>query len=397
MLICCGITFGCYFAAFMRLPVVPLHAHSLGVDTARIGMINAAFFLMAGLLSFPLGMLVDRWGPRRMAAAGLLLLAVTTGGLFLCRTFTHFTAAYLLLGVGMAAFGPTMMTLVAFIAPASHLGRSYGWYTTALFCGMSLGPAVGGYLARLSGAPQVFLAAAAVLLLDLALLLGFLPARLPAGAQSEDPEFQPQAPRGLLRNRPLLGCWLMTWSACFGLGMFTSFMPLHAQNRGLEVSQIGIVFFIQGLCNGASRIPFGRLSDAVARRSTLVGVGIGLYVLALLGCGLARVMGHFTLSAGLLGIGLGLAFTSVGALIAEVVPAVSRGSAMGGYNTCIYLGMMSSSLAMGAVSEIVGFALSFSLTAAFNLLFLGGFFYLMRDFNDQGGLLQNKKDIPPWQ
>jgi MFS family permease len=262
---------------------------------------------------------------------------------------------------------------------------------------MSLGPAVGGYLARLSGAPQVFLAAAAVLLLDLALLLGFLPARLPAGAQSEDPEFQPQAPRGLLRNRPLLGCWLMTWSACFGLGMFTSFMPLHAQNRGLEVSQIGIVFFIQGLCNGASRIPFGRLSDAVARRSTLVGVGIGLYVLALLGCGLARVMGHFTLSAGLLGIGLGLAFTSVGALIAEVVPAVSRGSAMGGYNTCIYLGMMSSSLAMGAVSEIVGFALSFSLTAAFNLLFLGGFFYLMRDFNDQGGLLQNKKDIPPWQ
>ena len=50
MLICCGITFGCYFAAFMRLPVVPLQAQALGVDTGRIGVINAAFFLMAGLL-----------------------------------------------------------------------------------------------------------------------------------------------------------------------------------------------------------------------------------------------------------------------------------------------------------------------------------------------------------
>ena len=80
MLVSCGVTFGCYFAAFMRLPVVPLHAHALGVDTARIGVINAAFFLMAGLLSFPLGMATDRWGSKRLAAIGLLVLAVTSGG-----------------------------------------------------------------------------------------------------------------------------------------------------------------------------------------------------------------------------------------------------------------------------------------------------------------------------
>lgn len=389
MLICCGITFGCYFAAFMRLPVVPLYAHSLGVDTARIGMINAAFFLMAGLLSFPLGMLTDRWGPRRMAAVGLLILSVTSGGLFVCRTFVHFTAAYLLLGVGMAAFGPTMMTMVSFIAPRSHLGRSYGWYTTALFCGMSLGPAVGGYLARFGDPPQVFLAAAALLMLDLGLLLGLLPARLPKGEDPGPRENKPEAIRGLLRNRPLLGCWLLTLGACFGLGMFTSFMPLHAQNKGLDVSQIGIVFFTQGLCNGISRIPFGRLSDTVARRSTLIVVGIVSYVLALFGCGAARLMGHFTLSAGLLGISMGLAFTSVGAMIAEVVPALSRGSAMGGYNTCIYLGMMLSSATMGAVSESIGFAMSFYLTAVVNLVFLWGFFYLMREFaNQQGGVTE---------
>ena len=149
MLICCGVTFGCYLGAFMRLPVVPLHAHSLGVDTGRIGVINAAFFLMAGLLSFPLGMASDRWGSKRMAAIGLLILAVTSGGLVACRTFVHFTLAYLMLGVGIAAFGPTMMTLVSVISPRSHLGRSYGWYTTALFCGMSLGP--GSFFGRRAG------------------------------------------------------------------------------------------------------------------------------------------------------------------------------------------------------------------------------------------------------
>lgn len=380
LLICCGITFGCYFAAFMRLPVVPLHARALGVDTARIGVINAGFFLMAGLLSFPLGMVADRWGRRRMASAGLLVLAVTSMGLFACRTFVDFTLAYLMLGVGIAAFGPTMMTLVSLLAPPTHLGRAYGWYTTAIFGGMSLGPALGGYLARTVGAPQVFLAAGALLFIDLGLLLRLLPANLqPQGAPAV-PGRPPPARASLFRNRPLWGCWLMTLGACFGLGMFMSFMPLHAEVQGLDVGRIGIVFSVQGLCNGASRIPFGRLSDRVGRRSTLVAVGIILFAVALLGCGVATSTAVFVISAAASGVGLGLAFTSIGALIAEVVPPRSRGSAMGGYNTCIYMGMMLSAAAMGAVCAVVGFAAGFYLTAAVNLVLLGLFYWLVKNF-----------------
>jgi MFS family permease len=380
LVVICGVTFGCYLAAFMRLPVVPLHARALGVDTTRIGFINGAFFLAAGLLSFPLGMLADRWGRKRLAAGGLFMLAAASAGLLFCDSFSHFTLAYLLLGVGIAAFGPTMMTLVSLVSPATHLGRAYGWYTTALFCGMSLGPAWGGYLARAAGAPPVFLAAALVLLVDLGLLMGLLPARI---KPAEILAAQDDVPRGigsLLKNRPLVGCWLMTLGACFGLGLFTSFMPLHAQGRGLNVSQIGMVFLSQGLCNGLSRIPFGRLSDRVPRRSVPVVGGIALYVLALGGCGAASSMGAFVLAAGLLGISMGLAFTSMGALIAEVVPAQARGSAMGGYNTCIYMGMMLSAAVMGAVCEALGFAAGFYLTAAVNLALVGVFYALVKDF-----------------
>ena len=114
-------------------------------------------------------------------------------------------------------------------------------------------------------------------------------------------------------------------------------------------------------------------------------MGIVLYAVALSGCGLSHTMGHFVLSAGLLGISMGLAFTSVGALIAEVVPAASRGSAMGGYNTCIYLGMMISAVIMGAVSETIGFTLGFFLTAGVNLFFLGLFCFFFKGFVPQQG------------
>jgi len=75
------------------------------------------------------------------------------------------------------------------------------------------------------------------------------------------------------------------------------------------------------------------------------------------------VLWHFVLAASALGLGLALAFTSVGALIAVVAPPGDRGLAMGGYNTCIYLGIMASSMAMGWVIEKTGYLTSFSLSA----------------------------------
>jgi MFS family permease len=87
---------------------------------------------------------------------------------------------------------------------------------------------------------------------------------------------------------------------------------------------------------------------------------------------------HFVLFATLLGVSMGLAFTSVGALIAEVVPLESRGLAMGGYNTCIYMGMMISSALMGGIIGAIGFGGGFHVTAVINFLFVGFFCLFMK-------------------
>ena len=85
------------------------------------------------------------------------------------------------------------------------------------------------------------------------------------------------------------------------------------------------------------------------------------------------------------GASLGLAFTSVGALIAASVDADARGVAMGGYNTCIYCGMMISSLFMGAVIEATGYAWGFYLTALINLGFSGIFILAIRTPKSRSG------------
>jgi nitrate/nitrite transporter NarK len=68
--VCCLVTFGCYFSVSMRLPVVPLHAIGFGVSTSQIGVINAAFYLMAGLLALPAGTLSDSVPPWKLRGSG---------------------------------------------------------------------------------------------------------------------------------------------------------------------------------------------------------------------------------------------------------------------------------------------------------------------------------------
>jgi len=157
LFMCCGVAFCCYLGSYMRMPVVPLYARSLGAGTAQVGIINSAFFLMAGVLSLPFGILSDRLGRKLLASMGLLILSATSFLLYFSVTPAQITWIYLFFGIGLAAFGPTMMSFVADFSPPTHLGRSYGWYTTALYTAMSLGPAVGGFVAHELGFLQVFL------------------------------------------------------------------------------------------------------------------------------------------------------------------------------------------------------------------------------------------------
>jgi DHA1 family multidrug resistance protein-like MFS transporter len=381
LFICCGVAFCGYLGSNMRLPVVPLYARSIGADTVQVGIINSAFLLMAGILSFPMGILSDRFGRKLFACLGLIVLSVTSFSLYFSKTPMQVMWIYLFFGAGLAAFGPTMMSFVADFSPATHLGRSYGWYTTALYTSMSLGPAVGGFVAQHRGFLQVFVISGAIIFLTFWAVLLFLPpTHLVIGDRPEkrNPSI---IIRELLRNRPLLSCWLVTLGGCFALGMFITFLPLHAQNQRLTVWQIGLVFAAQGLSNALSRIPFGYLSDKVADRSTLVVIGLIGFSASMAGFAISTTAIHFVAFAVAFGTSMGLAFTSVGALIAEVVPIESRGLAMGGYNTCIYFGMMLSSASMGAIIRNIGFERGFFITAVINLILVGFFYVLMKEFS----------------
>lgn len=379
LLICCAVSFACNLGSYMRIPVVPLFARSLGADTVQVGMINSSFLLMAGLLSLPFGILSDRLGRKVLLLNGLLISSCTSFLLYFCTSPSQMIWIYLFFGIGLAAFNPTMMSYVADISPPTHLGRAYGLYTMSLYGGMTLGPAVGGFLCHAQGFRAVFLISGTFIFLMTWPALFFLPRTRHDGNNTPEPRTSPRS-GSLFRNRPLLGCWLATLGSCFGYGMFMTFVPLYANNLGMNAGQIGLVFATQALSNALSRIPFGYLSDKVANRGYLAMLGFMIFIASLAGFGVSGSLTQFALCSGVLGLGMGVIFTSLGALISEVVPRESRGLAMGGFNTCIYLGMMLSSAVMGMVIQRIGFEKGFFLTALFNVAVTCLFYLSIRNF-----------------
>jgi len=356
-LILCLTGFATFFCSYLRIPVLPLYAASLGAGPAQVGMINGAFMLTAGIFSIPGGLLADRLGRRRPAVFGILSIAASSFLITQCATPLQMAAAYLFFGAGLAAFVPSMLSQIADSLPPERLGQAYGWYSTGTYAAMTLGPAAGGYLGKSLGLPQVFYLSAGLLLLP-ALLAGTILPDFPAQRKT-DPHDLVAASLSLLRNRTLLACLAATLGASICFGAFLSFMPLYAKGKGLDPAQVGLVFAAQAITNVVSRIPVGFLADRVDPRR-LVSAGLSCLAIGISALGGFESSLSLSACAVVLGMGMAFSFTAIGALIAEAVSPFRRGLAMGMFNSCVYLGMMGGSLSLGALIRTVGYPCGFA-------------------------------------
>ena len=377
LLTACVISFVCFFASYMRIPIVPLFATSLGADTVQVGMINGSFMLMAGVLSIPSGLLSDRLGRRLPLLGGMVLLSGSSIMLFWSNSPLQMAAIYLLFGMGLSAFSPSLMSYVADFTPPDVLGQAYGWYTMALYGGMTLGPAAGGFLGTVLGLRLVFLIAGGLIFTMFLVAFAFLPAQSLGHCKGAARPAISSALMTFMENRQLIACLVATLGGCMGFGMFVTFMPLYMQNIGMNTGHVGFVFAAQAVANGLSRLPSGKLCDKIADRSILVSSGLAVFALALACFGFCHSVMSLMATAAVMGISLGIAFTVICTLIIDIVPMELRGLAMGCYNTCVYAGMMLSSVGMGPVIREEGFRVGFFLIGAVGVavLFLFRFLY----------------------
>ena len=135
-----------YFVAFFQrvAPAVLTRELSLefGLSAAALGNLSAFYFYSYVAVQIPTGLAADRWGPRRLLAAGALLTTVGTLLFAFAPSLAWASAGRLVIGAAVGVAFVSMLKLVTHWMPASMF---------AFASGVALVVGVAG--ATLAGAP----------------------------------------------------------------------------------------------------------------------------------------------------------------------------------------------------------------------------------------------------
>lgn len=91
----------------------PALAAEFALSAAQLGLLTGIYFLSFGIFQVPLGMLLDRFGPRRVNASLLLLAAAAAMGFSAAGSYESLVLARALIGLGVSAC--LMASIQAFV------------------------------------------------------------------------------------------------------------------------------------------------------------------------------------------------------------------------------------------------------------------------------------------
>ncbi|WP_119276097.1 MFS transporter [Calidithermus roseus] len=133
-----------------------LRLTDLGLSDAQATLAYTGYNLLYALSSYPLGLLADRFGLRRMVAAGLALYALVYLGLGLSSQAWQGIALFGLYALYSAAFEGSSRAYLATLIPPTEKASAIGFYHTLM--GLLLFPAslLFGLLWEGFGAPVAF-------------------------------------------------------------------------------------------------------------------------------------------------------------------------------------------------------------------------------------------------
>lgn len=102
-----------YFFRTINAVIAPSLAAEFNLTPASIGLLTSSYLLTFALMQIPVGLMVDRFGVRRVQACLLLFAALGAAGFAFARTLAELTLARGLIGVGVA--GCLMVAFSAFV------------------------------------------------------------------------------------------------------------------------------------------------------------------------------------------------------------------------------------------------------------------------------------------
>ena len=325
-------------SGMMVLPFLALYLHgTLGYSVEQAGIALTVFGVGAFLTAPFAGRLSDYLGARRVMILSLLLSGVTLFGLLFVKTYTLILPVTFLWAVISEAFRPASLVSITELAAPSQRKIAFSVNRLAINLGMSIGPALGGFLIIFSY-PLLFVVDGATAILA-GLVLVFAPWRHEHQQYRQEVEGSGETTGHAVPSKPPVTIRALVYFLVALIPVVVVFfqhegaMPLFlVDDLHLPESAYGLLFTINTgiiillevpLNVAMSRWPH---RQALALGSFLAGLGFGAMgvITSTMGVALTVVVWTF---------GEMILFPAAANYMADIAPAERRGNYMGFFQT----------------------------------------------------------------
>jgi MFS family permease len=356
-------------ASEMIYPLLPVFlTAALGAGPAALGIIEGISESTASFLKLASGYVSDRARRRkRWIVGGYFLSNVARPLIGLAASWPAVLVMRFIDRVGKGVRTPPRDALIAESTPAEYRGKAFGFHRASDHAGAVAGPLLATFLLGLFAVRlnTVFLLSVIPGILTVALLLaGIRDMPVPASAGAHPARLMI---REVWRGMPKTLRYFVLILFLFTLGNSTdAFLLLKAQQLGVSVAMIPILWVVLHIVKMGTSIPAGIVSDRIGRKGVIV-TGWAIYAVTYAGFVRAETAGEAWILFAVYGLYFGMTEGVEKAMIADLAPAHLRGSAFGLYHLMIGIGALPASLLFGWIWQSFGSPAAFATGAAFAL------------------------------
>jgi MFS family permease len=355
------------------LPVLSPYIEDMGGSKQQVGLVMGCFAI--GLLGSRtwLGNLADEHSRKIVVLIGTAVAAIAACGYLFVHSISWLALLRAFHGISIAGFTTGYLALVVDISPPKQRGEIIGYMSLSIPIGMSIGPALGGFLVNY-GYQYFFLSSA------IEGLLAFILAAL----VKEEKRSLKKIDRHNLELEPSREFWELFRShslfipgiilLLIGLlfGTLATFLPLFVREANLNFNA-GLYYSAAAIASFVVRVFVGKASDRIGR-GLFITFSLVFYSLAMVLLAIAQDSTIFMLSAIFEGCGAGILIPTIQALMSDRSYTSERGKVYAICNSGFDLGVAIAGPILGLLAAYLSYRTMFLATAG--LAFLAIFIFI---------------------
>ncbi len=355
--------------------------HKFNVGMTEVGTMYLVWGLTSGLIGNVLGgALADKFGRKTNMIFGLIASATSALLMVIIENIVLFYIAIAIVGIFQDIAGPARQAMIADLVPEELRGDAYGLFRIVFNLSVTIGPAIGGFMANRSF-EMLFLADMVISVLVAAFVFFFIPETRPQQGETEMDTGENfldtlEGYREVIKDKLYLEFIIVSiLSALMYFNMNSSLSVYLVNYRNISPEQFGYILSLNAGMVVMLQMLFTRLT-ASWKPMLAIALGNLLYVVGFTMYGIVESYPLYLLAMVVITIGEMIYAPKEQTIVASLAPEHMRGRYMAIRNLSWIIPVSFGPLGAGLIMDNLDPRLLWFIVSFIGMLAVLGFIYL---------------------